>query len=368
MRHGFFGRGSQGPGYPGLKAPRFSVPNFLSLKSLPRSAARFCLRAERFLRNDLGLRLRGTRLLAAFSGGPDSLALTACLRIISPRIGFELVSAHLDHGLRPQSRDEAAAASALATELGIPCLVGRTSVPIWCRSRKMGVEEGARDLRYRFLSGVLRRSGAQWIATGHSLNDLAEDVIMRLIRGTGWPGLGGMPALDPERKLVRPMLFVSRAEIRMFLDDLGLTAIEDPSNDDPGFLRNRIRDRILPAFLEENPNFLEAVVRLSSSSRDDESFFRILAESRIRWRAESALVEDGCRILPRSVRLRTLKLALERFGGPRFQNLIRLDELWTGQKTGAVVQFPGPAYGRIKREGVEFGPGRGPGSHHSPVS
>jgi tRNA(Ile)-lysidine synthase TilS/MesJ len=111
----------------------------------------------------------------------------------------------------------------------------------------------ARKARYAFFEKARIAAGAGYVAVGHTQNDLAEDVVLRLVRGCGWPALGGMPAFDPDRNLVRPLLMTSRARIAAFLAETGVRTVEDASNADPAFRRNRVRHRVLPLLLAENP-------------------------------------------------------------------------------------------------------------------
>lgn len=126
-------------------------------------------------------------------GGADSTALAVILRCL----GVSLVLAHLDHRLRPESGEEAESARRFAERLGVPCMVRRMDVEALARSEGIGLEDAGRRARYAFFDSALLSERAEWVVTGHHLDDLSEDVLMRLVRGSGWPGLGGMKAVEP---------------------------------------------------------------------------------------------------------------------------------------------------------------------------
>ena len=177
------------------------------LRDVPPACARLCLNVRRFLEERCGG--RPGRIIAAFSGGADSTALALILRCL----GLPVTLAHLDHGLRPESGEEAEAAREFARRLGVPCVVRRVDVAGLARSEGLGLEDAGRRARYAFFEETRVAAGGGWIATGHHLDDLAEDMLLRLIRGTGWPALGGMKAADPARHLVRPLLATPRADV-----------------------------------------------------------------------------------------------------------------------------------------------------------
>ena len=254
-----------------------SIPRIpASLQALPPAQARFCLAVSRFVKQDLGLDIRGASLLVGFSGGADSTALLLVLHYLAPSLHLTLAAAHLDHGLRPSSGREADLCRAFCRELGIACVSERRDVAAERQRNKTGIEEQGRAARYGFFAQAAARMGSDWIATGHQNNDLAEDLLMRLIRGAGWPALSGMPAVDPERRLLRPLLLTPRKDIEEFLSSLGLPWLRDESNDDRAYLRNRVRLDLLPLVLRENPAFLNSAAGLWRLGRIDEDYFDAL--------------------------------------------------------------------------------------------
>lgn len=211
-------------------------------------------------------------VVVGVSGGPDSAALLAAMAAVGPDLGVAPVAAHLDHGLRGEAgRRDAAAAAALARRLGVPFVAGRAEA----RERASGsLEAAARAVRYRFLVDAADARGAARIATGHTASDQAETVLLRLLRGTGLDGLAAIPAERaaasgrPDLRVVRPLLDLTRADVLAYLGARGLPWVEDASNDDPRFLRNRLRHEVLPLLRRRvNPEVDDALLRLAGQAR-----------------------------------------------------------------------------------------------------
>jgi tRNA(Ile)-lysidine synthase len=199
-------------------------------------------------------------LVVAFSGGPDS---TALLWGVS-RLGYRAVAAHLDHATDGGSAGRAAAAARLAARLGVPFVAERREVPALRRPGESPESAGRRE-RYAFLERVRRESGARWIATAHHRDDQAETVLLRLAYGSGLEGLAGIRPVHGA--VVRPLLGLSRTELRAAVDAAGLTPLTDPTNADLGLPRNRLRHRLLPALEAAEPGLSEALARLAGRAR-----------------------------------------------------------------------------------------------------
>jgi tRNA(Ile)-lysidine synthase len=188
----------------------------------------------------------GTHILAAVSGGPDSAALLRVLTILSPEYGLRLTVAHLNHSLRGvEAEREEDFVRNLCAEMGISCVCRRVDILSLQKGQGRSLEEVAREVRYRFLEEIADSCGADRIATGHHRDDQAETVLINLIRGSGTEGLKGiLPVRDG--RIIRPMIEVKRYEIIEFLEREGLTYMMDSSNLTPVFLRNRIRNDLIP--------------------------------------------------------------------------------------------------------------------------
>lgn len=336
----------------------------ITLQNMPPRQAHFCLGIERFLREELGLDLGKKSLVVALSGGADSTALLLALLALAPRLGLSLCAAHLDHGLRPEAAAEAAAVRELCAAAGVRCVLEKAPVSKTAQAQGIGLEEAGRNLRYAFLERVRGEMDADWICLGHHLNDLAEDVLMRLIRGTGWPGLAGMQAVDPQRSLLRPLLLSPKDRLCGFVSALKISWQEDSSNSDLHFLRNRVRQHILPLFLQENPNFLQNVADLWLLARLDQDYFQ-QAAARIWHQKPDTPRTQGCGVVPRTVlenahealRLRLYKHELDALGPGQalHTGLKQLDAAWKARRTGKTFQFPGNKTAQVQRDGILFG-------------
>jgi tRNA(Ile)-lysidine synthase len=206
----------------------------------------------------------GEGVLVAVSGGPDSVALLDVLCSLRASLALALSATHVHHGLRPEADAEAHAVERLCARLGVPCRIERVTVrraPPWD-----GLEAESRRARHAALTRAAHAVGAARIATGHTADDQAETVLMRLLQGAGPRGLGG---IAPVRgSLISPLIETRRAEIVAHLDARGLTAAEDASNRDPRFLRSRIRHDLLPFMAElTGGSVVEALGRSAAAAR-----------------------------------------------------------------------------------------------------
>ena len=218
----------------------------------------------------------GKKLVAAVSGGPDSLAMLHVLNGLSDEMKLELHGAHLDHGLRGESSvSDARFVAETFAGLGIACSVELRDVNAYRRRRRASLEHAAREVRYAFLGEVAGAQGADAIAVAHTSDDQAETVIMHIIRGSGLTGLRGMEPLAQrtiggvDSVILRPFLGVSGAETRAYCTAVGLQPRDDETNRSPKMRRNRLRLDLIPRLEEYNPAVRDALVRLSRSVAHD---------------------------------------------------------------------------------------------------
>lgn len=242
-------------------------PVFPRLQDLSPASARCVLRYTRALQ-ELGVH-PGTRLVLAVSGGADSTALACLTALVRERLGLAACMLCCDHGLRPESRAEADYVQALGRFLGIAC----STVTLSLDAQAPGLEERARQARYQALEAQRVACGADAIVLAHHAGDLTEDIVMRLVRGTGWPALGGMQAKESARHVLRPLLGETKEALCALLAELNIPHCEDASNAELIYTRNRLRHTIVPLLEQENPNLTDAVQHLSQLASLDAAFF-----------------------------------------------------------------------------------------------
>ena len=240
----------------------------------------------------------GDRVCAAVSGGADSVALLLLLHKANalPRngLGVGLSAVHVHHGLRGAEADaDLAFVEALCLRLQVPLHVHHSSVPERMAASRQagepeGMEEAARNLRYAIFAGLIEQGHADSVLTAHTLDDQAETVLMKLLRGAWTEGLSGIhPVVQVQGtgnreqgasggRIVRPLLGVRRAELEDYLSGQGQAWRTDSSNADEAFTRNRIRHNMLPLLREFNPGLDQALANLAELAREDEA----------RWQAE----------------------------------------------------------------------------------
>jgi tRNA(Ile)-lysidine synthetase-like protein len=182
-----------------------------------------------------------------------------------------VICAVLDHGIREGSAEEAREVTARAERLGFRAVSERAEVPEEALTRGKGLEEAGRAARYAFLERVRKEHACQSVLTAHHAGDNAETVVMKLVRGAGPGALMGIPFRSG--RVLRPLLGFTRRELRDYLEFRGMDWIEDPSNADELFSRNRIRHRVMPVFTDMNPRFVEAVARGSELAAGEEAFW-----------------------------------------------------------------------------------------------
>jgi tRNA(Ile)-lysidine synthase len=303
----------------------------------------------------LALDLAGRSVLVAASGGIDSTVLVHALDALAGRLGLRLALGHVHHGLRGEAADaDQAHVEALAGKLAVPALVRRVS-PESLRAGRSSrarptLQEAARRLRYAALEEMAREAGAERIATAHTQDDQAETVLLRLLRGTGPSGLGGIPERSPDGRVVRPLLRVSRREIERFAAARRLSWREDASNRDPAYARARLRRDWLGALGEAfNPRWLRAISDLAEAQRRESEWIeeRVSEEARLRLAREGdafVLACEGFAALPEALARRLVRHVLIAAGAGRDlsrRHLERTLAFLRSGRTGATLELPG---------------------------
>jgi tRNA(Ile)-lysidine synthase len=273
----------------------------------------------------------GHTLVVGYSGGQDS---TCLLHTLAER-GLDLLAAHIDHSLRPDSAEQAQQVAEIARSFGAACAVRRIDVAAYQARTGWGVQQAARAARYQVLSAIVAEANAKALLVAHTADDQAETVLLNLLRGTGLKGLGGMrldETLDPTRlgpplvqtlpmRVARPLLRVSRATTLAYCQELGLARVEDPSNQSGAYTRNRVRLELLPLLERFNPAVRSVLARTADLAAEDEQALDALARALLASLAtavEADVLEvrlDAWRQQPRALQRRILRLALARLLG-----------------------------------------------------
>ena len=256
---------------------------------------------------------RGERILAAVSGGPDSLGLLLFLHDIAEREGLSVGCCLVQHHLREEAEEEARYVERICERLGIPFF--RRDVYVEEKRRLGGgsVETVARTLRYEALREVQREAGYTVIALAHHADDQAETILFHLLRGSGVRGLSGMAPKHEE--LIRPFLTVTKKEIEDFLTAFPYAPCHDATNDELDATRNRIRHQLLPEMLSYNPNLVETLLHTADILRGEDAWMEEAAEAWLTsYGKEGSLEKDAFRALPLAMRRRVLRRMLMHMG------------------------------------------------------
>lgn len=317
----------------------------------------------------------GDSVIAAVSGGPDSVCLLHVLLAVAPRIGFRVAgAAHLNHKLRGEaSEEDARFVERMAKGLGVPYFGAAED----CSAVEGNLEEAARVARLRFFRRLIQDVCGTHVATGHTRDDQAETVLFRLLRGSGLAGLSGILPVTRER-LIRPLLDVTRAEVLGYLNRAQIPSRQDETNKDFSFARNRIRHELLPQLAKDwNPEIHNALARLAELAFDEESWWA----AEIERAAEQILVPalggvefDAARVaaLPRALARRLIRHAavrvLNRPASLDFEHVEKVLQLAAQPEGEGGLAVPGLAVSR-SLDWVRLAPlGVGPATEPVPVS
>ncbi len=328
-----------------------------------RDPERFLERAEKFAReNGLFEGLEGKCVLAAFSGGADSSVLLRILRYFGEKYGFSVRAMHVHHGIRGEfaDRDEEFSRKT-CEELGIPFASVHCDVPAYAKEFSLGVEEAARELRYRALRAHARENGIEKIAVAHNLTDNLETVLFHLSRGASGQGLSGIAPKTGD--LIRPILFASKREILAFADLNGIGFVRDETNEDTNYTRNYIRSEIVPAIEKLNPRAADAALRTGEQLRRDEKYLSELAERFVDETDVSRLSELDDAILSRVIRKKAEACGPPALSYEKTYAIVgiirgsgRLSSVSAAAKTDAVVENGRFYFGKRPETDVSFAP------------
>ncbi len=323
-----------------------------------------------FLDIDLKLDLHNKHFLLAVSGGVDSLAMLCLWLWLRPIYKHSLSVCYIDHMLRDESTCEAKTISSLCKAWDIECFIYKVDVAKCATQSKKGLEEMARIQRYKLLEQCRQECQAHWICLAHHLGDLQEDVLMRLMRGSGWPSLGGMVAVDEKRHILRPLLLQSKSSLYELLHHAKLGFAHDKSNDEDIFLRNRVRNTILPLIQSENPSFEQKIKELWYLASYDAKYWQNTVEQLfLQYQIDitdnkimlpSALLKNSdkairLRLYMHAIQLLIVSIPSSRVGQARAQTLFELDEAFEQGRGNTTFELPGKLFAHLKSGCISIG-------------
>ena len=321
----------------------------------------------------LKLPTSGETFVVAVSGGADSTALLLALEELKARhkLFLSIRVAHFDHQIRNASAKDAKWVAELASQLGFESTTGRSRVAEKADVDSENLEQAAREARYAFLLRTAKKFLANYVLTGHTMDDQAETVLMRLMRGSAGSGLGGMEAVRPLAKnspikLVRPLVWARRVETENYCRIRKTAFLSDEMNDDQRFARVKVRKQLLPLMQSFNNRVVEALSRTASQLREDGAVL-FQDSSELLKRATLANNETKTPVLdvkvlsaaPSALRRRALREWLSEVRGStrrlEMVHLTAVEKLLDTRGSGRVVELPGGGRVRRNRNRLEFG-------------
>ena len=314
---------------------------------------------KRYVREQ-GLLQPGDRVAVAVSGGADSVALLRAFVELRSELGMVLSVAHFNHGIRGAESDaDGQFTKELAESLGLDLHTGSGSAPDYAQEHKLSLETAARDLRHQWFADLIAERKADKIATAHTLDDQAETVLMRVVRGAGTRGLSGIAPWQRDKSLVRPLLSVTRKEVESYLASLNQPWREDATNRDVTHTRNRVRHELLPLLEQSyNPGVRQTLADLAEVASAEEEYWekesaalfsRLVREGKpVRGGGRTAGQSEALAVdlttlagLPLAARRRLLRAMGMRFGVTfEFKHVEQLLALSAGNESGMAIELP----------------------------
>lgn len=291
----------------------------------------------------------GDKIVVAVSGGPDSVCLLHLLYTLKDIYGIKLFGAHLNHNFRGiEAQKDAQYVHNLCEELGIMSFVKSIDVPSMAKESGYTLEEAGRIMRYRFFDEVSEKSGANKISVAHNLNDQAETLLMRLIRGTG---IQGLTAIHHKRgRIIRPLLDTSREDIEAYCQYHNLKPRLDHTNLETIYHRNKIRLNLIPTIQEYNSNIVETLAKTAEILKQDSDYidqqayelYNQLVMKQSKTRINIPI--DRIEVIHPALQSRIFRLAVEELVGRReaieYKHIQLLLDIALTDKTGKRIQLP----------------------------
>lgn len=307
----------------------------------------------------------GDLVILAVSGGPDSLCLLDILNQIKCQLKISLIVAHVHHGIRKKEADiEARYVRLKAFHMKIPFHQLSLSIPEIARKDKISIEQAGRVGRYSFFKKLLKKNSAQKIALGHHMDDQVETILMRIIRGSG---LRGLKAIPPKRDVfIRPLIECTRSEIESYCKRRRIAYCLDSTNIEPIYLRNKIRQQLIPLLKEEyNPAIEKSLLQLQSIVRDELNFLdeiteyyylKTLKKECIYYIIlDNQILRDWPIGIQRSVVRRTLRHFKTFLENIQFKHIEAIRSLYLQDKGGKTINLPGGIIARKSYQDLIIG-------------
>jgi tRNA(Ile)-lysidine synthase len=290
------------------------------------------------------------------------------------KLNLVICVAHLDHGLRQASRKDAKWVKELAKNLGYISVIGRANVSEKAKANSENLEQAARHARYDFLQRTAKKHGAKFVLTAHTMDDQAETVLLRLMRGSAGTGLAGMEAVRPITRgsairLVRPLLWARRSQTEDYCVSRKVNFLHDEMNEDEHFARVKVRKQLLPIMLSFNNKVVEALSRTASLLREDGAVLLNGSEALLQRASQSSSSRPETKVpslsvhvlsnAPAALRRRALRqwISEGRGGNTRrleMVHLLAVERLLEGDEGGRTVELPNGVRVRRKRGWLEF--------------
>lgn len=307
---------------------------------------------------------KGDKIVVGLSGGPDSVCLLHILNRMKEEWNLEIYAAHLNHQIRGiEAQKDAFYISKLCEDLGITFFIKSIDVPKYCEENGLSIEEGARKLRYEMFYEIKHNIKANKIAIGHNLNDQAETILMRMMRGTGLQGLKGIDYIR-DGVIIRPILDIERHDIEEYCKQNNLNPRIDQTNLESIYTRNKIRLELIPYMKDNfNSNIIESIVRMGNSLRSDNDY--IENESLKKFKELSNITKDSVELnlneyinLHNSIKVRVLRNSIkEILGDTNFIDQRHIDdiiELEEDSKIDKVINLPRGVFVYRKKNSLVF--------------
>jgi tRNA(Ile)-lysidine synthase len=272
------------------------------------------------------------RVLVALSGGPDSVCLLYVLKNLRDEFRLDLHALYADHGLRPEETSvEIEFCRKLCEKLDLPFITKSIDVKSYVKERRINRQEAARELRYQVFEETAFEINAKKLALGHTADDQAETLLMRIMRGSGPTGLSGIPPV--RGKFIRPLIEIERQQIEMYLQKEKIDYIVDSSNLKEDYLRNKVRLSFMPMIRAVNPNIIDTLSRTAAIFREEERYFEILVTKtliRLISRKTNSRIElflGPLEAMEKVILRRTLRRAIDETRGLRGIDFIHVEDI-----------------------------------------